>query len=167
MNTRSFALAAGVALLAASPLALAPVMAQTGTTPGGASQITPMTPGTPATRAPSDMTGSVGSTGLFAPMTGTMTGWRASSLIGQSVYNRANERIGEVNELVVERDGRVSAAIIGVGGFLGIGERNVAVNFSAIQMNNDSNGAARAVIDIERNALREAPEFRRPENWTR
>ncbi len=92
--------------------------------------------------------------------------WRASDLIGQSVYNRANERVGEVNELVLDRDGKVAAAIIGVGGFLGIGERNVAVNFSSMQTMTDANNAMRVVLDIDRNRLRDAPEFRRPSNWT-
>lgn len=53
--------------------------------------------------------------------------WRASKLTGLNVYNNANEKVGDVNELIIGKDGRVEAVVIGVGGFLGLGERNVAV----------------------------------------
>lgn len=54
---------------------------------------------------------------------------RASKLIGTRVNNEAGERIGEINEVVLSKDGKVAAVVIGVGGFLGIGERKVAVKF--------------------------------------
>ncbi|NIX76808.1 PRC-barrel domain-containing protein [Microvirga terricola] len=57
----------------------------------------------------------------------------ASKLIGTKVVGSSNESIGDVNDVIVERDGRPIAAIIGVGGFLGIGEKYVAVPFSALQ----------------------------------
>ena len=47
--------------------------------------------------------------------------WRASKLMGLDVYNEANEKLGDVNELILDRDGKVSAVVIGVGGFLGYG----------------------------------------------
>ena len=54
---------------------------------------------------------------------------RASKLIGTKVVNTANETIGDINEIVLGKDGKVAAVIIGVGGFLGMGEREVAMNF--------------------------------------
>lgn len=57
----------------------------------------------------------------------------ASKLIGTKVVSVNNEAIGDVNDVIVERDGRPVAAIIGVGGFLGIGEKYVAVPFGALQ----------------------------------
>ena len=54
---------------------------------------------------------------------------RASKLIGTRVVNTANETVGDVNEIVLGKDGKVAAVIIGVGGFLGMGEREVAVRF--------------------------------------
>lgn len=59
--------------------------------------------------------------------------WRASKLDGVDVYNERNEKIGEIDEVLLDRNGRVEAVIIGVGGFLGIGERNVAVPFDALR----------------------------------
>lgn len=58
--------------------------------------------------------------------------WRASKLMGMSVYNQANEKLGEVNELLVDPAGKISAVVIGVGGFLGMGEHDVAVSMSQL-----------------------------------
>lgn len=59
--------------------------------------------------------------------------WRASKLVGVNIYNNADENIGEVNELLVDGSGRVLAVVVGVGGFLGIGEKNVALPFGAVK----------------------------------
>jgi putative membrane protein len=59
--------------------------------------------------------------------------WRLSKLKGLNVYNNNNEKIGDIREVVVDRDGKVEAVVIGVGGFLGLGERDVAVPYSALQ----------------------------------
>ena len=59
--------------------------------------------------------------------------WRATKLTGLPVYNTNNERIGDVNELIVSRDGKVEAVVIGVGGFLGIGEHLAAVPFDQVR----------------------------------
>ncbi len=177
---RSLLLASGFAALLA-----APAFSQS-TTPTSPSNPTPSSPTmtTPNSGTSSGtMAPAPGSTTNTAPTSGTAmttgsaTGmWytapittgqhRASDLINQSVYNRANERVGEVNELVLDQNGQVVAAIIGVGGFLGIGERNVAVNFSQLQMVNDNN-TMRLVVNADKAQLQQAPEFRRPDNWRR
>ncbi|MGD9617831.1 MAG: PRC-barrel domain-containing protein [Alphaproteobacteria bacterium] len=59
--------------------------------------------------------------------------WRASKLDGLDVYNPNNEKIGDISELVIDRSGRIQAVVIGVGGFLGIGEHLVAVPFEQVQ----------------------------------
>ena len=51
--------------------------------------------------------------------------WRATKLDGLNVYDPSNEKIGDISELIVGRDGKIDAVVIGVGGFLGIGEHNV------------------------------------------
>ena len=53
--------------------------------------------------------------------------WRASKLIGVDVYNDQNEKLGDIDELIVDRSGKVSGVIIGVGGFLGMGQRDIFV----------------------------------------
>ncbi len=62
---------------------------------------------------------------------------RASKLMGATVVNAANENIGEVNEILLSNDGRVAQVVVGVGGFLGIGERNVAVPFEQLTIRHD------------------------------
>jgi sporulation protein YlmC with PRC-barrel domain len=74
----------------------------------------------------------------------------ASKLLGFPVYNSpANdaERIGEINDLVIGEDGGVSAVIIGVGGFLGIGEKNVAVNYDDLQWTVAEDDSERIVLE--------------------
>lgn len=58
----------------------------------------------------------------------TMHGhWRASKLIGVDVYNEQNEKLGDIDELIVDRSGKVAGVVIGVGGFLGLGQRDIFV----------------------------------------
>src|SRR3954452_19085850 len=59
--------------------------------------------------------------------------WRASKLRGLDVYNNSNEKIGDIREVLLDRDGKAEAVVIGVGGFLGMGEHDVAVPFSEIR----------------------------------
>jgi sporulation protein YlmC with PRC-barrel domain len=63
--------------------------------------------------------------------------WRASKLVGVNVYNEANEKIGEINEVILDKSGKVSNVILGVGGFLGMGEHNVAVAFEKLKWVNE------------------------------
>lgn len=66
----------------------------------------------------------------------------ANSYIGQSVYNGNNESIGSINDLILKKDGGIVAAIVGVGGFLGIGEKDVAVPMEKITVAQNTQDAA-------------------------
>ena len=59
--------------------------------------------------------------------------WRASKLVGLSVYNDKNESVGSINDLLTDKNGKVTAVVIGVGGFLGVGEHLVAVPFDKVK----------------------------------
>jgi hypothetical protein len=59
--------------------------------------------------------------------------WRASKVVGLNVYNNENESIGSINDLLTDKSGNIKAAVIGVGGFLGVGEHLVAVSFDKIK----------------------------------
>ncbi|GAC1307165.1 MAG: hypothetical protein NVSMB10_12510 [Steroidobacteraceae bacterium] len=63
--------------------------------------------------------------------------WRASKLLGLAVYNDKNETIGSINDLITDKNGEIQAAIIGVGGFLGVGEHLVAVNFEQLKFSSE------------------------------
>jgi len=59
--------------------------------------------------------------------------WRASKMVGLSVYNDKNESLGSINDLLTDKSGNVKAVVIGVGGFLGVGEHLVAIPFDKIK----------------------------------
>jgi hypothetical protein len=60
--------------------------------------------------------------------------WSAEWLTNSNVYSPQDENIGTINDIILSSDGSVEAVVIGVGGFLGIGEKDVAVNFDALEM---------------------------------
>ena len=82
----------------------------------------------------------------------------ANDYIGKTVYDQAGNNIGEVNDLIVSGDGNVEAVILGVGGFLGIGEKDVAVNTQAVQMVQDGDNT-RLVVQATKEALESAPTY--------
>jgi sporulation protein YlmC with PRC-barrel domain len=84
----------------------------------------------------------------------------ASDYIGKTVYDQAGNNIGEVNDLIVSGDGNVEAVILGVGGFLGIGEKDVAVNTNAVQMVQDGD-TQRLVVQATKETLEGAPSYDR------
>jgi sporulation protein YlmC with PRC-barrel domain len=59
--------------------------------------------------------------------------WRGSKLIGLNVYNDDNEKIGGITELIVDKSGKLDAVVVGAGGFLGLGEHDVAIPYSEIR----------------------------------
>jgi sporulation protein YlmC with PRC-barrel domain len=63
--------------------------------------------------------------------------WRASKLVGVNVYNDNNESLGSINDLLTDKSGNIKAVVIGVGGFLGVGEHLVAVPFDKIKFVNE------------------------------
>jgi sporulation protein YlmC with PRC-barrel domain len=64
-------------------------------------------------------------------------GWRASKVVGLSVYNNNNESIGSINDLLMDKSGEVKAAVLSVGGFLGVGSRLVAIPFDKVKFVNE------------------------------
>ncbi|MBN9315355.1 MAG: PRC-barrel domain-containing protein [Devosia sp.] len=87
----------------------------------------------------------------------------ATEIIGKQVYSSTAadaEHIGDVNNLVVGANGEIAAVIIGVGGFLGIGEKNVAVNYSELQWVTADDGSKRFVLPTSKDALESAPDFK-------
>jgi sporulation protein YlmC with PRC-barrel domain len=63
--------------------------------------------------------------------------WRASKLVGVNVYNDANEKIGDINDVILDKAGKVENVILGVGGFLGMGEHYVAVAYDKLKWSNE------------------------------
>jgi sporulation protein YlmC with PRC-barrel domain len=59
--------------------------------------------------------------------------WRASKVVGLNVYNEKNENVGSINDLLMDKSGGIKAAVISVGGFLGMGARLVAVPYDKVK----------------------------------
>ena len=73
--------------------------------------------------------------------------WRASKVVGLNVYNDKNESVGSINDLLTDKTGNIKAVVIGVGGFLGVGEHLVAIPFDKVKFVNEPvayTGAANA-----------------------
>jgi sporulation protein YlmC with PRC-barrel domain len=90
-------------------------------------------------------------------------GFLATDLIGETVYNGTGddaEKIGDVNDLVLAADGQIESVVVGVGGFLGIGEKDVAVNFEEIDWA-DRDGDRWMVVATTKDQLKEQPAFDR------
>jgi sporulation protein YlmC with PRC-barrel domain len=59
--------------------------------------------------------------------------WRASKVVGLSVYNNDNENLGSINDLLTDKSGTIKAVVISVGGILGVGSHYVAVPFEKVK----------------------------------
>jgi sporulation protein YlmC with PRC-barrel domain len=86
--------------------------------------------------------------------------WLASQFIGQPVTNDAGERVGDINDLLFDKSGQVSTIVIGVGGFLGVGEKNVAIAFGSLSITADGNGKRVIGVPLSKDRLQAAPDFK-------
>ena len=83
-----------------------------------------------------------------------------SKLTGTDVRNAAGENLGDINDVVLDTSGKPTVAVIGVGGFLGIGEKNVGVPFQALTFTTSPDTKmAVARLDVTKEALTAAPTF--------
>lgn len=84
----------------------------------------------------------------------------ASTIIGQPAVNSQDEGVGNINDLVTDRSGKILAALIGVGGFLGIGEKDVAVRFEDLKLIRDENNNTKVVLNVSKETLASAPDYK-------
>lgn len=86
----------------------------------------------------------------------TISGLSAKShFIGKSVYNEADEKVGDINDVILSQDGKATHLIVGAGGFLGMGEHNVAIPFDKI-----SGGSEKLMLQgYTKEQLKELPKY--------
>jgi hypothetical protein len=86
------------------------------------------------------------------------TQWLASNVYNASVYDKNEQKIGDLTDLIIEKDGHIKSAIIGVGGFLGVGQKDVEIPFTDLKMmtRNNKNWLA---LDRTKDQLQNAPTF--------
>ncbi|MEE1610144.1 PRC-barrel domain-containing protein [Microvirga sp. CF3016] len=136
------------ACLVVTAFAAAPVLAQTSspsapTDRPAASGSGSTTTGSPAMQPGASGSSSAGQSSTTMGQNSAMQGQfitkmemnhvMASDLIGTRVVSANNESIGDINDVILDRNGQIMAAVVGVGGFLGIGEKDVAVPFKSLE----------------------------------
>jgi len=82
-----------------------------------------------------------------------------SKLVGLTIQNAANETIGEIADVVLDEKNTVKSWVVGVGGFLGIGTKYVAIDPSALKLSRVDDTTLKATIDTNKDQLRAAPEY--------
>jgi len=149
-----------------------------GTTP----QVTPplVTPADPTMpSAPGDATGTTAAPGAAAntateapsPTVASMTvdaqapnQLLSSKLVGADVYSASGDKIGSVSDLLIDRDGKVAGVVVGVGGFLGVGAKDVGLHYNSITIVRDNNGADKLTVAVTKDDLLKAAAFAPSEN---
>ena len=132
-------------------LAVSPALAQS--TPPATPQTNLGTSGNPAHQSATNM--------LFLD-TQSASEWRSSKLIGTKVISTNNQSIGEIEDVLIDNSGMIKGVVIGVGGFLGMGEKNVAIPFTALNLSRKvgSNDVGRITVDYTKEQLTQAPTFK-------
>ena len=87
-----------------------------------------------------------------------MGGMQASDLMDAEVETSGDEDIGQVHDLIIDQNGQIVAIVVGVGGFLGMGEKDVAIGWDDVKMSRDDDDME-LYIDVTREDLLSAPEY--------
>jgi sporulation protein YlmC with PRC-barrel domain len=85
---------------------------------------------------------------------------RVRVFLGQPVHTPTGETVGDINDVIFDHQGRISTIVIGVGGFLGMGEKNVGVSFETLTFKTGDNGIRTIVVPLGKEALAKAPDFK-------
>src|SRR5690606_26414085 len=94
--------------------------------------------------------------------------WRASKLMGASVVGPDDQSIGDINEILLSKEGNVEAVVVGVGGFLGMGEKNVAIPFESLNVQrSEGNEIEKITVSFSKEQLENAPKFAYAEDQAR
>ena len=85
----------------------------------------------------------------------------ASTLIGETVVNAKNETIGDINDLVTDKSGKIVAVLVRAGSFLGIGGKDVAVPFEDLNIARDADNNLTVLLNVDQNTIASAPDYQR------
>ena len=87
----------------------------------------------------------------------------ASELLDETVVNAANESVGDVNDVILDANGKVASIIVGVGGFLGMGEKDVALSFDQLSFARDNDNELVVSTNATKEGLQAAPAYTKPD----
>ena len=85
---------------------------------------------------------------------------QAQSVLGKDVRSSANENMGRIVDVIVDRAGRVRAAVIDFGGFLGVGSRKIAVDWGVLSFASDDSKRDVVMLELTRDQVKAAPEYK-------
>ena len=95
-----------------------------------------------------------------APFLTVLGSWQAETILGKEARSKANENIGRIVDVIADRDGKVRAALIDFGGFLGVGSRKIAVDWDALRFTTGDDGRNVVTLDLTRDQMKSAPEYK-------
>ena len=86
---------------------------------------------------------------------------RATQMDGATVYDTQNQKVGDVKDIILDRDGKVAAVVLDVGAFLGIGGKYVAVSMNDLKITQDNNNSnkPRFTVDMTKDQLKAAQAY--------
>jgi hypothetical protein len=93
------------------------------------------------------------------PSVTVLNNHEAGGILGREVLSAANENMGRIADVIVDHSGRVRAAIIDFGGFLGVGSRKIAVEWNALHFPPPGQPDAKITLDLTRDQVKAAPEY--------
>lgn len=87
-----------------------------------------------------------------------------NDLMNKSVRNANNEAVGDINDIRIGSDGNIAAVIVGVGGFLGLGEKSVALPYEQLAFTRDGEGNLIVTANVTKESLQSSPQWKDPED---
>ncbi len=93
------------------------------------------------------------------PVVPILEGHDLQGILGKEVLSAAGENMGRIVDVVVDRAGKVRAAVIDFGGFLGVGSRKIAVDWNALSFPRPGDKAGRVTLEFTRDQLKAGPEY--------
>lgn len=145
-----------LAAAAATSLLASAAIAQTSAPPASS---TPDTKAPQAQSAPNNATANMNKPQIIEMQKPDQ--FLASNFTGADVYGPDNKKIGDVTDVVFDRSGNIQAVVVGVGGFLGIGSKDVAVTMDSLQIQRGNNDAdPKLVLAMSKDDLQKAAEFK-------
>jgi hypothetical protein len=151
----------GPALAADDP---APAAPQEVHSPPPAAKETPPPPATPAPATPPAETPKAATPDskpvTKPPSVTVIDAFDARGILGRDVRSPANENMGRIADVIVDRAGVARAAVIDFGGFLGVGSRKIVVDWKALHFWNVANKSESITLDLTREQVRAAPEYK-------
>lgn len=122
------------------------------TSPSTVGQTSAPAPSAPAPLKPAE--------GKPPPSVTVIEAYDAQSILGRDVRSAADENMGRIADVIVDRGGMVRAAVIDFGGFLGVGSRKIAVDWNALAFGNVANKSESIRLELTREQVRAAPEYK-------